>query len=97
LIANIVDGGKTPVLPADRLGKLGFKICLYPNVALYLGAYAIREGMRVLREQGTTAGLRDRMMTFAERQDVVGLTEADAYEAALLDRVRRLSVGMESA
>jgi 2-methylisocitrate lyase-like PEP mutase family enzyme len=97
LIANIVDGGKTPVLPADRLGKLGFKICLYPNVALYLGAYAIREGMRMLREQGTTAGLRDRMMTFAERQDVVGLTEADAYEAALIDRVRSLSVGTESA
>lgn len=88
LLANIVDGGKTPVLPAERLGKLGFKICLYPNVALYLGAYAIREGMRVLREQGTTANLRDRMMTFAERQEVVGLAEADAYEAGLIERLR---------
>lgn len=88
LLVNLVERSKTPLLPAEQLAKMGFKILLYPNAALYLGAYAIREGLRVLSETGTTTSLYDRMMTFAERQKLVGLDEADAYERDLVERVR---------
>ncbi|MBV8601725.1 MAG: isocitrate lyase/phosphoenolpyruvate mutase family protein [Candidatus Eremiobacteraeota bacterium] len=88
LLANMVERSKTPLLPAAQLGELGFKIILYANAALYLGAYAIRDGLRVLQEEGSTQTLLDRMMTFKERQELVGLDEADAYESNLLKRVR---------
>ncbi|SRR5579875_281975 len=92
LLVNLVEGSRTPQLPAEQLGKMGFKICLYPNTALYLAAYAIREGLRVLRETRSTATLLDRMMTFAERQKLVGLDEADAYERDLVERIRALTL-----
>jgi len=88
LIANMVERSKTPLLPAAQLGEMGFKIIIYANAALYLGAFAIREGMRVLREEGTTASMLDRMMTFTDRQALVGLDDADAYERDVVERVK---------
>lgn len=92
LVFNTVERGKTPLLPASQLGKLGFKLCIFPNAMLYLGAFAQREGLRVLKEQGTTASLLDRMMSFQDRQQLVGLAEADAYERELVERVNRKSL-----
>ena len=88
LVANMVERSKTPLLPAEELKAMGFNIILYANAALYLGAHAIRHGMRVLREQGTTQSLLDRMMSFEERQELVGLAKADADERELVARVR---------
>ena len=88
LVANMVERSKTPLLPADQLLTLGFQIILYANAALYLGAHAIRDGLRVLREAGTTEGLLDRMLTFEDRQKLIGLREADEYERDLVARVR---------
>ncbi len=92
LVFNTVERGKTPLLPASQLGKLGFKLCIFPNAMLYLGAFAQREGLRVLKEQGTTASLLDRMMSFQDRQQLVGLAEADAYERELVERVEKKSL-----
>jgi len=88
LIANMVERSKTPLLPEAELRALGYRIILYANAALYLGAYAIRAGLRTLREQGTTESLLDRMMSFEERQALIGLAQSDAYERDLVERVR---------
>jgi len=87
LVANMVERSKTPLLPTAELAEMGFRIILYANAALYLGAYAIREGLAVLRSAGTTQSLLDRMMTFGERQQLIGLDQADAYERDLVARV----------
>jgi 2,3-dimethylmalate lyase len=92
LLANMVERGKTPLLPSAQLAKMGYKIVIYPSTAMCLGAHAVQEGLRVLREQGTTASLLDQIMPFAERQDLVGLDEADNYERELVERVRSLTV-----
>ena len=89
LLINMVERGKTPLLPASQLAELGFKICIYPSSMMAIGSHAIKEGLRVLREQGTTASLLDRMMPFAERQELVGLAEADGYERELVERVAK--------
>lgn len=88
LVANMVENGKTPLVSADELGKLGFSLILYPNSALRLGAYAIREGMSVLRKTGMTESIMDKMISFEERQRIVGLDVADTYERDLVERVR---------
>lgn len=89
LVANMIERSKTPLLPSDELAEMGFRIILYANAALYLSAYAVREGLAVLRATGTTQSLQDRMLTFAERQRLIGLDQVDAYERDLVQRVDR--------
>jgi 2-methylisocitrate lyase-like PEP mutase family enzyme len=88
LVANMVERSKTPLLPERELLAMGFNVILYANAALYLGSYAVRQGLAVLRKEGTTQSLLDRMTTFQERQALIGLDRADAYERDLVARVR---------
>jgi methylisocitrate lyase len=85
----MVERSRTPLLHDSELKAMGYRIILYANAALYLGAFAIRAGLKVLREQGTTESLLDRMMSFQERQTLIGLAQADAYERDLVERVRK--------
>ena len=87
LVANMIERSRTPLLPEAELKAMGYSIILYANAALYLGAFAIRQGLAVLREQGTTESLLDRMLTCSERQALIGLPQADAYERDLVARV----------
>lgn len=88
LVANIVENGKTPIVPAVELARLGFNLIIYANSALRLGAFAIRAGLKVLREAGSTETLLDRMITFEDRQLLVGLAQSDDYERDLVARVQ---------
>ena len=89
LVANMVERSKTPLLPERQLLDMGFQIILYANAALYLGAYAIRHGLSVLKQERTTASLLGQMLSFAERQDLIGLGTADSYERDLVARVEK--------
>jgi 2-methylisocitrate lyase-like PEP mutase family enzyme len=89
LVANMIERSKTPLLPEAELRAMGFNIILYANAALYLGSFAIRQGLAVLREKGTTESLLERMLSFQERQGLVGLEKVDAEERELVERVRR--------
>ena len=73
LIANMVEGGKTPLVKASELEEMGYKIAIYANTALRVSAYAIREAMMVLQKTGTTEQLMDRMLAWQDRQDFVDL------------------------
>lgn len=87
LVANMVERSRTPLLPQRELLEMGFNIILYANAALYLGAFAIRHGLQVLREQGTTRSLLDHMLSFQERQELIGLEQHDQMERELVKRV----------
>jgi len=89
LVANMVERSKTPLLPERQLLDMGFQIILYANAALYLGSHAIRHGLSVLKQEGTTASLLDRMLSFAERQELIGLAKADDAERDLVARVEQ--------
>ncbi|QDJ11591.1 Carboxyvinyl-carboxyphosphonate phosphorylmutase (plasmid) [Roseomonas mucosa] len=62
LLANMVEGGKTPILPAGRLQELGFRLAIYPNALTRLFAKAGLEMLASLRETGSTAAMADRML-----------------------------------
>ena len=86
LVANMVEGGKSPLLPAQRLGELGFRVVIHANLALRLGALAIQCGLAELRQTGTSAGMLDRILPWDERQAIVGLADANEMERRLLNR-----------
>jgi 2-methylisocitrate lyase-like PEP mutase family enzyme len=81
VMANMIEHGKTPLLSVDELQELGYNLAIYPLAALYMATQAIREAMDELKKTGTTAGLIDRMLTFHEFNELVGLKDFRALEA----------------
>ncbi|MDQ3808936.1 MAG: isocitrate lyase/phosphoenolpyruvate mutase family protein, partial [Chloroflexota bacterium] len=80
LLANMVEGGKTPLLSADDLQAMGYRLVIFANTALRVAARATQEAMCELRDKGGTQGLLDRMLGWDERQQLVGLPEFQELE-----------------
>jgi 2-methylisocitrate lyase-like PEP mutase family enzyme len=80
LLANMVEGGKTPLLTSSELADLGFSVALFANAALRVAQRAITLLMKELAETGSTNGVLDQMASWSERQDAVGKPQFDALE-----------------
>lgn len=70
-VANVFEGGKTPVLPAKELERLGFRLGIYPSQAHRAAIFAAQETLRVLKEDGDTRRVDERLATFAAREAAV--------------------------
>jgi 2-methylisocitrate lyase-like PEP mutase family enzyme len=77
LVANVVEGGKTPLLGAQSLGELGYRLILYPISALLAVTKLLERAYANVGHDGL-----DRT-TFAEYCDIVGLSEHLAKAAKL--------------
>lgn len=84
LLANMVEGGDTPILSADDFGRIGFRLVIFPGGIVRALARAAQDYYGSLRRAGTTDPFRDRMFDFAELNRLIGtpgLLEAGrAYE-----------------
>lgn len=79
-MANIVEGGKTPIVAAKDLLALGFKVVLYANLALRSSVHAIEANLAHLRQCGDSTGILDRMITMEERGRVTEKDRLDELE-----------------
>jgi 2,3-dimethylmalate lyase len=70
-VANMVEGGLTPILPLQRLADLGFAVVLYANSAMRAAITGMREVMTHLLEQGDTNAVSGRLASWDERQTLV--------------------------
>jgi 2-methylisocitrate lyase-like PEP mutase family enzyme len=77
----MIERGRTPHLTRHELKELGFQLIVCPLAALYAAAKAVTEVLTELKERETTAALYDRMLTFDEFGDLVGLEQRYADEA----------------
>lgn len=75
LLANMVEGGKTPVLPAAELEEIGFRIVIFPGGTARALSFALRDYLASLAAHGTTTPYLPRMLTFAELNAVIGTPE----------------------
>lgn len=73
LIANMIEGGRTPELTAKDLENLGFDIVFWPCTALYTITKAFGEVMSTLRREGTTLSCDSKMLHFSEFNSFIGL------------------------
>ena len=84
IVANMIEGGKTPVLPRDDLAALGFHLILYPLAGLYAAAKAMRTVYEQVHRGGTAAP--SSQMTFADFNQLIGVAEkyalAERYGAS---------------
>lgn len=80
LLANMVEGGKTAPATSLELHEAGYKIALFANAALRASMAAVAEVMRILHADGDTAAALPLMMTWQERQRLVGLEASQKLE-----------------
>lgn len=85
LVANMVEGGRSPDLTAAELEHMGYNLVLFPGAVTRAVAFAAKELFAVLRRDGTTRAVRDRMLDFGALQATLGLDEHLAY----VDRIRQ--------
>ena len=83
LVANMVEGGKTPLLSVDELAELGFSLILFPGSITRTVTGAARSLLRELAEAGSTRDMIDVMASFDEVNDLVGLGDADQWERSI--------------
>jgi 2-methylisocitrate lyase-like PEP mutase family enzyme len=85
LVANMVEGGRTPLRTLSQLSDLGFRLVITPGALVRAFAFMGREFLRQLRENGSTVMARERMLDFAQINALLGLPglleEGHSYEA----------------
>lgn len=79
LLANMVEGGKTPVQSAERLGERGFRIVIFPGGAARAVAHTLSGYYASLRRHGSTVPWRSRMLDFDGLNAVIGTPELMAH------------------
>jgi 2,3-dimethylmalate lyase len=79
-LANMVEGGRTPVLSLDELEQLGFGIAIFPIGPLYAAATAVKLYLEELKTKRSSASKVRDMITFAEFNQLIGLPQYQELE-----------------
>ena len=74
-LANMVEGGRTPLCNSKELEELGYSLVIWPTASTYVTAYMMTELMRELKTTGTTAGFLDKMIDFEDFNTLIGLDD----------------------
>jgi 2-methylisocitrate lyase-like PEP mutase family enzyme len=75
-MANLIENGKTPLLPVRHLEEMGYQIAVYALTLLNASIASIQQALASIRQGETVPGLMD----FKTLRQIVGF---DAYDAAL--------------
>ncbi|QLC27024.1 carboxyvinyl-carboxyphosphonate phosphorylmutase [Parasphingopyxis algicola] len=75
LLANMVEGGTTPVMSYDRLHDMGYRLVIFPGAFARTVVFAASEMLSVLKRDGTTEAYWDRMVDLRGINDAIGTSE----------------------
>jgi 2-methylisocitrate lyase-like PEP mutase family enzyme len=80
MLANMANGGKTPILPAKVLEEIGYSLAIYPAMTSLVAAAAIEKSLRMLKEQGLSETPDIDMFDFNEFCKLIGFEEVWDFE-----------------
>ena len=75
MLANMVEGGKTPILSAGELESLGYRLVIFPGGLVRALTRTATDYFATLKTSGSTNGFRDRMLDFDQLNGVLGTQE----------------------
>ncbi|WP_256360273.1 isocitrate lyase/PEP mutase family protein [Methylomonas koyamae] len=75
-MVNLIEHGKTPILPRAELAAMGYKIAVYPLTLLNVSIKAMREALMVLRDEQSPS-----VLSFNELTEAVGFADYYAEES----------------
>jgi len=81
-LANMVEGGRTPLLSVKELQDIGFKLVIFPTASTYATCKAMSDLMAGLKAHGSTAPLMGNMVPFEQFNTLIGLPAIRELEAA---------------
>ena len=85
LMANMVNGGKTPLLSAEKLKDLGYQIVIFPGTAFLAAGSAVQSVYQHLKATGSSRGLPTPLYDFEEFNRLMGFEEGGAFEKKWTD------------
>jgi len=74
-LINMFEGGKTPLVPLERLDALGFRIVIIPSDLQRAAIRAMQETLAAIKCDGNSRAVAGRLATFSERERIVGTPE----------------------
>jgi len=80
LLANMVEGGRTPVLDKNELERLGFKIAIFPTSGLLAAGAAMRSIYQEIRSAGSSKSWTGDMYAFGEFCRLMGFERIWQFE-----------------
>jgi len=81
LMANMLEGGRTPYLSAVELGAIGYKVVIWPETLMYAAFAAMMEVAKELKANGTTSqSSREKMTDFGRLSEFLGLQDLYSLE-----------------
>jgi 2-methylisocitrate lyase-like PEP mutase family enzyme len=83
-LVNVGESGKLGELSAADLEKIGFRLAIYPGLGRCAAGWGMREALNVLKRDGSTIKGRDKMLTFREYNEALGLAEIEQWEGKYL-------------
>lgn len=83
LLANMTEFGRSPLLAADDLARLGYKMVIWPVTALRVAARSMEECYAELARSGTQQALLARMQTRQELYEVIRYHDYEALDATI--------------
>ena len=75
LLANMVEGGQTPLLTADKLKKIGYKLVIFPGGLVRAQTYLTQRYLAQLLRDGSTINMLDKMVDFQKLNEIIGTEE----------------------
>ena len=88
VLANMVEGGRSPLLSASELEKIGYNLVIFPTASTYVTAQAMFNLMNELKEKGTTKEYMDKMIPFTQFNELIGLPQIRQLENEYLPKNR---------
>ena len=86
-VANMVEGGKTPLCTAQELESMGYSMVIYANAVMRAAVLAIQHLLGHLSEHGCTINYLDKIITMDERNRLTGLAKAYDLEKLYLTKM----------
>ena len=87
LVANMIEGGATPLISSKLLHKMGFKLILYPLSVLFANAFASMQILHELRKSGTTTRLKKNVVNFDQFNEIVDLAKFKKMERNYISKI----------
>lgn len=79
-MANMADGGKTPIRTKEQLAEIGYKLAIFPSATGLAAAAAAENALRVLKTEGTSSSPNLALFSFAEFNSLIGFEEVWEFE-----------------
>ncbi len=80
MMANMADGGRTPIRSRTELAAIGYAMAIYPSITGLAAAHAVENALKVFSEEGTSNSPSLPLFPFSEFNSLIGFEEVWAFE-----------------